>query len=80
MVEPVLLGSGLTLLLALLSSLRAAPGPARLAATVFLVTFVMGLMVLARQYGRRLRWRRRHMPLPRFPATLRIPIARAAWW
>lgn len=79
-VEPVLLVSSLTLLLALLSSLRAAPGPARLAATVFLVTFVMGLMVLARQYGRRLRWRRRHMPLPRFPATLRIPIARAAWW
>ncbi|MDP1166177.1 hypothetical protein, partial [Klebsiella pneumoniae] len=46
-VEPVLLVSSLTLLLALLSSLRAAPGPARLAATVFLVTFVMGLMVLA---------------------------------
>ncbi|SAI70071.1 Uncharacterised protein [Bordetella ansorpii] len=79
-VEPVILVAGLALVLALLSSLRAGPGPARLASAVFFVTSVMGLMVLARLYGRCLRWRRRHMPLPRFPATLRIPIARATSW
>lgn len=80
LLEPMAWVAGMSCVLGMLLAMRSRTDPVVVIPAALLVAFLLSIIILVRQYGRRLRWRCRHLPLARPPAVLCIPNARLAAW